>query len=539
MNICAISTQIDRLGIIFISGVSENAGRCIEQDVEAIRSFLGSLSTIPSHTSLKVIREQLYHLYFICPFLPPFLVGELLCQLTAKPKKEMFTDPIFCALTSKVLDIASKIFCKLENSYALCGKVATTIVDLWLSSGSWLGISGSEGLIHSLDSGIFEILSVNNLATSFALCELSRYDSIRVISRCIQRGENEHPKRNQILMALIEKEPTSYSPAILRVLRLCQDSIAYRFDDLLVAMKTSHLETGEDKESLLSWQQHFLKRSANMIANAEDVDICYRTFEQFGRISEEVIDLSSLLSPLSSFIKTLHSSSKTFKIRLTKLVDVTLRLCHSDHGEKAQEVASQAFLLLSDQVARLLRSYIRQSNPDDDNVESRILEAIESTITLLTSSIDFNLSYLQKGGTEALTNAVKACLRLGLRPIKGEADYLCSRCLKLVQSCVSAITSKELGQMFSSSDDFATLVFQMASTHSNFHDLLRNRSNELARSELLNLLLSCLRSGGNLIFDKEVWETLLYTFDCGMSPVDLVLRKVIVLYGKLEQEVRQ
>lgn len=525
--------------MIVVSGLSEITDRGIEVDVESMRSVLGNSSTIASHATLKDVREQLYHLYFICPYLPTSLLGELLCLLIEESKRELFSDPMYCALTANVIDIAAKAFSELESDHALCGKAASMVVDLWFSLGSKLDTTKTGTLVSSTDNGVFQILSGSNFATSFALCELSKYETTRVVTRCIQGGVTEHPKRSQILLTLLDKEPTSYSPAIVKVLRYSKDNSSSRYDDLLVAMRSSHLKSNEDKELLFSWQHEFLQRSVKYIANAEDVDICYHTFERFSRISEEVSDPSALFLALSNFIEKCHSSSKTFKIRLTKLVDVTLRICLPNHGERAQEVASQTFLLLSEQVAQSVRSYVRKSDTHTENTESRTTEAIESTITLLTSSIDFDLDYLKRGGKESLTNAVKACLRLGLRPVKGEADFLSARCLKLVQNYVSAIQSKKLSGMFSMPDDFVNLVFEMASTHSNFHELMRSGTDESARNELLSLLLVCLKSGGNLIFDKEVWQTLLYTFDCGMSPTDLVLRKIIKQYGMLEEKVRQ
>lgn len=451
----------------------------------------------------------------------------------------MIDDPLYCAVTAKVLDIASKTFCKLECDYALCGKVAVMVVDLWLGSGSWPDTTGRRALIRSLDNAICEILSGNSITTAFALCEFSRHESNRVITECIQSEVNTHCKRNQILLTLIDKDPTSYSHAILRFLRMSEGSISSRFDNLLVAINLSHLERGEDKDLLVSWQQKCLERSASFTANAKDIGLCYRIFEQLSTIPKDAIDLSSLFSPLSSFIKTMRSSSKTSNIPPATLVDVTLRICLLECGESTQEVASHTFLLLSEQTARLLRNYLHKLNPDTDTVDSRILETIESSIILLTSSIDFDLHYLKNGGKETLTNVVKVCLRLSLRPMKEEVDHLSARCLKLVESCVTAINSKRLSQMFSSPDDFTALVFEMASTHSNFHDLMRSESNEFARNGLIMLLLVCLQSCENITFDKEVWQSLLYTFDGGMSPVDLMLRKVIRLYGKLEEEVSQ
>ena len=517
--------------------MSRTTDRAIEVDAESIRSVVGSSLTIAGLATLKDVPEQLYHLYFICPYLPPLLLGELLCQLVEESKKGFFSDPIYCTLTAKVLDIAAKAFCQLESDHALCGTVVSTLVDLWFRAGSENDTIATGALVSSADNGVFQLVSGSNLAASFALCVLSKFESTTVVARCLQGEVNDHPRRSQILLTLLDREPSSYSSAIVKSPRYSEDTFSPRFDELLVAIKSSHLTSDEDKELLLSWQHASLKRLVKNIANAEGA-IFYDNFERFSRVSEEVSDSPALFLALSKIIEKCRSSTKTFKIRLPKLVDVTLRICSSSPGETAQEVASQAFLLLSDQVAQTVRSYIRKLDTHKENTKSRASEAIEATITLLTSSVDFDLNYLKRGGKESLTNVVKTCLRLGLGPVKGETDILCAQCLTLVQSYVSAIQSEKLSSVFSTPDDFANLVFEMASTHSNFHELVRSGTDEVARHELLNLLMVCLGSGGDVIFDKEVWQTFLYTFDCGMCPTDLMLRKIIKQYGMLENEVR-
>lgn len=512
------------------------AGRCIEVGAEPIRSVGGGAWTITSHTPLKDVREKVYHLYFICPYLPPLLLGELLCQLVDESNKGLLSDPMYCTLTASVLDLAAKALGQLEDTYALCGKVASRVVELWLSSGSGLDSSETGALVSSAVNAVFQMVSGSNLATSFALCELSKHESTRIVARCLKERVDDQSKRSQILLALLDKEPPSYSSAILNSLRYTKHASSPQFDELLMAMKSAHLKNYEDKELLSSWQNESLKRFVKIIATAEE-DIVPHLFDRFSRISVELCQSPELLIVLSSFIEKL--TTKTCKLRLTKLVDVALRICLSNHGKSAEEVASQTFLLLSDHVVQSIRSYARKLDTHNEKNKRRAAEAIEAMIALLTSSVDFDLNHLKSSGEESLTNGVKACLRLGLRPVKGDASLLCAQCLKLVRRYVSAIQSLKLSGVFSAPDDFIDLVFEMASTHSNFHELMRSGTDEATRHELLNLLMVCLGSGRNLSFDQEVWQTLLCTFECGMSPTDLILRKIIKQYGMLEKEVRQ
>ncbi len=505
--------------------------RGIQVDVEVTRSLLGSMLSL-RQASMEKSRD-LYHLLFMSPYLSSLLLGELLCQLIDKPKK----NPIYCALTANILDCVANEFVESESDCFLCGKVSVRVVKLWCSLGSELDIPEKEALVKSADNAVKQILLGSSLAASFALCELLKRNTTEIVANCIDGGVIDHPERIKILLTLLDREPATYAPAIVEVLRCSKSIPSSKLDDLLVALKWSHLHNDDEKEFLLTWQDDFLKRLVKDIADVQEIDIVYY-FQRFNRIFEGVCDSSTLIDALSIFINKCRASPKKFQLCLKKLTEATVRISLSVVGERAREVASLCLLLLSDQVNQSVRSYSHKLDTNKDTTETKALHIVDITITLLNSTIDFDLDCLRSDGKESITNAVKACLRLGLRPASAESDVLSWRCLKLARSYVSNIQSGKLCGIFNIPGEFATFVFEMASTHSNFHDLLRNGMGDLTKSELLDLLLECLENGGHLTFDKEVWQTLLCTFGCGMSSTDLTLRKIIARYGMLEKEVR-
>ncbi|GAX15438.1 hypothetical protein FisN_8Lh261 [Fistulifera solaris] len=525
-----VLTEIAHLGLIMISGVSIMDDRGIQVDAEVTRSLSGNMLEL-CQTNIENTQD-LYQLLFTCPCLSSLLLGELLCQLIDEPKK----DPIYSALTANILDLVANGFVKNDKDYLLCGKVSVMVVKLWCSLGSELNIPENKALVKSADNAVKQMLSGSNLAASFALCALLKREPTEVVAECIGGGVVDHPERIEILLTLLDREPASYAPAIVEALRCLKSIPSSKFDDLLVALKISYLHNDDEKEFLLTWQHDFLKRLLKDIADNNEIDIAYH-FQRFERILEEVRDSSMLIDALSIFINKCRLSPKEFKLCFTKLTDATERISMLVTGERPREVASLFLLLLTEKVNQSVRSCLRNLGTNKDNIESKAINVIDGTITLLNSTVDFDLDCLRSDGKESINNAVKVCLRVGLRPVNTEADVLSWRCLKLARSYVSSIQSGKLCGMFNIRGDFSSLVFEMASTHSNFHDLLRNGMSDLAKRELLDLLLECLENARHLAYDKEVWQTLLCTFGCGMSSIDLTLRKIVARYGWLEKEV--
>jgi hypothetical protein len=505
--------------------------RGIPVDAEVTRSISGNM-LILGQANLENSRD-LYHFLFTCPCLSSPLLGELLCQLIDKPKN----DPIYSALTANILDLVAKGSFTSEEDYLLCGKVSVMVVKLWCRLGSELDIPEHEALVKSADNAVKRMLSGSNLAASFALCELLKRKSTEIVAECIGGGAIHHPERIEILLILLDREPASFAPAIIEVLRCLNCIPSSKLDDLLVALKLSDLHNDDEKDFLSSWQHDVLNRLMKDIADNHEVDIAYN-LQRFERIIENVRDSSILIDALSIFINKSRVLPKEFKVCFTKLTEATERISISVKGERARKVASLCLLLLSEKVNQSVKSYLRRHGTNKENIEAKAKDVIDSAITLLNSTVDFDLDCLRSDGTESITIAVKVCLRVGLGPVNTEADVLSWRCLKLARSYVSSIQSGKLCGMFSIPGDFSSFVFEMVSTHSNFHNLLRNGTGDLTTRELLDLLLECLKNGRHLTFDKEVWQTLLCTFGCGMSSTDLTLRKIIARYGVLEKEVR-
>jgi hypothetical protein len=142
----------------------------------------------------------------------------------------------------------------------------------------------------------------------------------------------------------------------------------------------------------------------------------------------------------------------------------------------------------------------------------------------------------------AMTGAIKACLKYGMAHAADEDCTISERCLRFIRFLLVEVSHpcSSLQKLKSHCIllDVST-VLSLILAHSQFHTTMKglaaeddSATDERAVLELVRILLVCTSlSRDTVVFENEVWATLLSAYNAGMSSVDISLRRLFYVYA--------
>jgi hypothetical protein len=176
--------------------------------------------------------------------------------------------------------------------------------------------------------------------------------------------------------------------------------------------------------------------------------------------------------------------------------------------------------------------------------ESRLacLEALEQTTEFISKQTLFDEAILVNECPDVMNDIVRSAIKYGLSNADDLDSKISERCLRLVRILIVE-GSDPSSSLHLLKDQCLLLnpltVLAMALSHSRFHEAMCRVTDEEADSatfsatlELVRLMLVCTSmSSDTVLFDHEVWSTILSVYNAGTTPLDVSLRRLLDVYA--------
>ena len=391
-------------------------------------------------------------------------------------------------------------------------------------------------------------------------------DTIQACIRCKQMNAHDQLDSNQsqqcfsLLSNLIAADPTVFGTSFLGFLaqRASKNDalqlLEEGFFDEEVAM-LSRMNNISAVESFREVQDAVVLRSLQALSNKPSSIRAPRTTH----VEDGLTSLLSLPEMIQSnqidaFIELACSA---LRIKPNKLVSSGAvwsslshsLLCSTDPECAVHETMSQGRLasnLLIHDLKRL-RLYLKshfKSSPQESKSESRSasLEALEQITEFTAKQTTFDDTVLVKDGPDVMNDVIKSALKYGLSHLDDLDSKISERCLRLVRILIVEASgpSSSLHKLQHTCLLLApSTVLAMVLSHSRFHEAIRGIVNEEANSaafsatlELVRLMLVCTSlSSDTVLFEHEVWSTLLSAYNAGTTLVDITIRRLLDVYA--------
>ena len=191
-----------------------------------------------------------------------------------------------------------------------------------------------------------------------------------------------------------------------------------------------------------------------------------------------------------------------------------------------------------------VKSHFRSSGPQSWRVSGQpCLAAFDRITDLIIKMRDCEGKVFTPEGPRAMTGAIKACLKHGMAHAVDEDCRISERCLRFIRFLLVEL-SDPLSSLRKLMRDCVLLdpstILALVLSHSQFHAVMTGlvaeddrSNNDGAVLELVRILLVCTwLSRNEVLFDTEVWATLLSAYNAGMSLVDITLRRLFYVYAE-------
>jgi hypothetical protein len=225
-----------------------------------------------------------------------------------------------------------------------------------------------------------------------------------------------------------------------------------------------------------------------------------------------------------------------------KLLELALRICVANYQNGNGSViilASSLILFLCETVPRCLRVSYMGNCSSGATCLIDPLRLISWFHELLSTGCEY---HIVPGEISIVTSLIRACLRFGIGTTDVNNTKMRSACLELIALFVITLhdgtaTFRPLASSLSLT--LASQLFTMATSHSKFASLMNSKDEDAVKIEALRILHGCLSATHDIEFDGDVWCCLLASFNAGMTEIDHILRRLLILYTRKAPKVRR
>lgn len=471
-------------------------------------------------------------LTYVCPHLPTKTVCECIQVVLMGSQRPLLNGPrvLLCKLLSRLPHCCMDL---VSDEVVAAGQ---TLVKSWLDSASW----NDDHVERELERAIFLLLESSTLGSTVVQAALNKVSPSKVLSRCL-RSKKPDSDPMALLPLLVESNIVRYAAYFVKGLTdttICREDVD---DTMLVVMETEgSLDLDDDSlSSIAAWRQNFMTRIRDVLSQTGNDQTLFPEayFNRLARCLKIQQNQWSIVDP--SLIAQLTLFLAKRKVHCTNHLNAALScsLPLLELGHSWVETRGLAFIMLhslSVQIPLYLKA--RKRSPVGA-VQASPLLFLEWLCEILESNVSFNIKAVHGPTESEFAALIRSCVRSGLKILgtsSGEDQRQPVASLKVVRKLLAAVSdeSRGLAPAFPPVSTLASGVIDLCTTHSNCRAVLSVAQMD-HRCELATLLLTCLQQVDTLVFDGVFWGYLLDAFDAGTCQIDILLRKIILVYKEL------
>ena len=432
-----------------------------------------------------------------------------------------------------------------EENNPACFESDRTLADAIFSLWVELDISDDANVLVPTQGALCRIFKSSPLLSHHLCLRVESLPPHKLISKSLGIEQIDRTvSRMSLSHLLVEADYIRYSEAVLKLIVLEEeDTRSSTTATALFSSKTLPAVLVSFEESNISSREK--QKIVELLVKAATVKIQTGDFVPKyvceALLSFDVNRLSTCSSEQMEGLVQVVSSSVTRSLDssccTSTLVDLALhiyqactkiRLC----PESAKMLGFNALSTLCSTIERLLRL-----SKKDSSCSSKCCEAVHSLCTLWNSSLcDKKEDIITIGNISTFLALLRSCVKhgLGTRTSNNLVEQSVRlSCLQMILCTVSDPSNHRLSALLGK--PYREIVFQLITSHSNFSEILTQDSFMSLKVLVLRVLvLSFSSNSGSAPFDPNTWSSVLSAYNAGLSSSDVLARRFLFRYSKLE-----
>lgn len=267
-------------------------------------------------------------------------------------------------------------------------------------------------------------------------------------------------------------------------------------------------------------------------------------------VKPDLLDSSHVDSVIDRACQSLRSKSKLKFIddswfRLSHKLLCSKNLCVFSSNNSREMLASTVLARALQMLQSSLKDYFRSNTAKEPKKSCQdCLEALDLVSKMIVKRMAYDATTLTDEVSLAATGAIKASLKYGLAHADDEANIISRRCLQLIRTL--------LVETFNPSSALHVLtnhcvllnpstILSLVVAHSHFHEVMTaaaTQREEISADdpsilEFVRLLLVCTSmSHDTVLFESDIWGSLLTVYNAGTTHIDMTLRRLMDVYAE-------
>ncbi|CAJ1918000.1 unnamed protein product [Cylindrotheca closterium] len=359
------------------------------------------------------------------------------------------------------------------------------------------------------------------------------------VLRCLS---SDVPSGTGLLAAAVRNDPFLLSPKVLQNIDIVNlnDKVTTKGQELdsLVMVIVRRSIDSLSKENLQMLYEKVFERVklslSNVVVGDQKLADTLSTIKVCGALLQSSGERMSVIVPEVIFqhiVTILKIEKSRWHPGVFSLCSMAIAIVKNADTQQRLELKAILYLRLSEWIALGFKEEFRIKDPKESCLTSFLL--------LLQDVQSSDLDALKRGNTALTLKIVRSCLKYGIG-LAEQSPAQSSLSLELVKTLLERIGDPKshhsaldfLGAPISS-------IFDLLKSHSKFREVLSSSSPELdiVKLELVRLMVCCIRlSPQGVTIDAGMWTSVFAAFDCGLSELDIEIRKLFMACCDLQGE---
>lgn len=208
-------------------------------------------------------------------------------------------------------------------------------------------------------------------------------------------------------------------------------------------------------------------------------------------------------------------------------------------------LASTVLVCALQAVHNSLKKHFKAVSPESSRESGPFcMKTLDRMLSLLKTAMQYDESLLLLyEASNVVTNAVKSSLKYGLTHALDTDSSISERCLRFVRTLLVHV-SDQTSSLHVLKDQCVLLdpstVWVLVTSHSHFYEVITGAvvEGDITKSyrtvlELVRLMLVCVSMSNDTIpFDKEVWTSVMSSYNAGTTEMDISLKRLLDIYSE-------